>query len=198
MPPRPFRPFRLRARAQLAGAGFPADRAAGPAATAAREPRPKRAGHPLRAAAIATVTTAAVFGASDATTGTSRGMLSVGATVPLVAVMQIEHQAAQLSITQADIDKGYIDAPSASQFKVKTTSRAGYRIDVNPRLQIFRSVEVTLPSGTVSLGPEGGAIVARGSPTRETPTSMSYRFYLGRDVAPGVYPWPLALSAHPL
>lgn len=120
--------------------------------------------------------------------------IAVSATVTANAVMQVEYQAQQLVVTPADVARGYCDAPAASRVRVSSNSRTGYFISILSRLAIFKSVRIDTPDASAQIGREGGAIAQHGRHGKDLLTQMTYRFTLAEGVAPGTYPWPLALD----
>lgn len=127
-----------------------------------------------------------------------RSQISVTAFVPAQAVAHVVDQLPEITITAADIARGYVDIPAASQLRVTSNNPAGYIVDFFSRLPIFRSVRVSSTDGSADLGPDGGAIIERGRQGRDMPLKLSYRFNLGAQVEPGTYPWPLALNVRAL
>ena len=130
--------------------------------------------------------------------GAVRSQIAVTAFVPAQAVAQVVTQMGQITVTAADIARGYVDVPGASQLKVTSNNAAGFVVDFFSRLPIFTSVKISSSGGSAELGPDGGAIVERGGKGRDMPLNLSYRFNLGAQVQPGTYPWPLSLSVRPL
>lgn len=126
------------------------------------------------------------------------GAVAVSAFVPAQAVAQIVDQAAEITITAADIARGFVDIPAASQLRVTSNNPSGYVVDFFSRLPIFTSVRVSSTGGSADLGPDGGAIIERGHQGRDMPLNLSYRFNLSAQVQPGTYPWPLALGVRAL
>ncbi|HEV3239928.1 MAG TPA: hypothetical protein VG429_05960 [Casimicrobiaceae bacterium] len=127
-----------------------------------------------------------------------RGQIAVTAFVPAQAIAQLVEQSAEITITAADIARGYVDIPAASQLRVTSNNPAGYIVDFFSRLPIFTSVRVSSSGGGADLGPDGGAIIERGRQGRDMPLNLSYRFNLIAQVQPGTYPFPLALNVRPL
>jgi hypothetical protein len=124
--------------------------------------------------------------------------IQVSAVVTANAVMQVEYQAQQLVVTEADVARGYCDAPAASRVRVSSNSRSGYLISIFSRLPIFKSVRVDMPEASAQIGRDGGAIAQRGRHGKALLTQMTYRFALADGVGPGTYPWPLALDVRPI
>jgi hypothetical protein len=129
---------------------------------------------------------------------TLRSQFTVTAFVPAQAVAQVVDQQPEITITAADIARGYVDIPAASQLRVTSNNPAGYIVNFFSRLPIFSSVCVSSTEGSADLGPDGGAIIERGREGRDMPLKLSYRFNLSAQVRPGTYPWPLALNVRSL
>lgn len=127
-----------------------------------------------------------------------RSQIAVSAFVPAQTIAQVVEQPAQITITDADIARGYVDLPAASQLRVTSNNPAGYVVDFFSRLPIFTSVRVSSTGGSADLGPDGGAIIERGHQGRDMPLNLSYRFNLSAQVQAGTYPWPLALGVRAL
>ena len=123
--------------------------------------------------------------------------IAVSAFVTANAVVQVEYQAQQLVVTEADVARGYCDAPAASRLRVSSNSRAGYLISIFNRLPIFKSVRVDMPDASAQISRDGGSIAQRRH-GKEMLTQMTYRFMLADGVGPGTYPWPLALDVRPI
>jgi hypothetical protein len=147
---------------------------------------------------IAAATLASAVALTPLLSSAGGAQLGVGATVPLVAAMKMLYQVPTIEITEADIERGYVEVRGASRFSVATTSRVGYAVDLVAKLPLFAAVHVSSALGSARLGPEGGTLVARGRPRRDANAELTYRFELARDVRPGTYPFPLHLAVRPL
>ena len=111
---------------------------------------------------------------SNAVAGQVNTLVSVSATVIPNSKLQTTYETSQLSISSADINRGYIDIPSALRF----------------------TVQVIGISNLVRLGPDGGSIVLREMSNRNIIHDLSFRFILRSDIKPGLYQWPLEFSVH--
>lgn len=131
-----------------------------------------------------------VFGATTA--------IPVSVTVISNTKMEFSYQATQLNITNADVARGYIDAPSALRFSVNTNSRSGYLMDFHPIGHTFRSVQISGLGDSVQLGEDGGTIVQRGMIPKKTAYELGFRFTLDPAIHAGNYPWPLKISVRSL
>ena len=148
-------------------------------------------------AAVATAVGTLAFSAKA--TAQSRGaLLSVNAFVVPATRVDVVDQPATLEVTSDDVRRGFVEARGATRLSITSTSRNGYRVDVHPRLPIFRSVELRLDGLRALLGREGGSLAAPGRAGRRMPARIDYRFELDRDVRAGRYPWPIALDVRPL
>jgi len=136
-----------------------------------------------------------VAGASAAQISTGMG---VSVNVVANAVLQSDYQAGQLSISLADVARGYVDAPNGSRFSVRTNASSGYLMVFYPVGDLFDSVQISGLRATVHFGREGGIAVQRGLPTTGVVHELNFRFFLNAHTLPGQYPWPLQLSARAL
>ena len=100
-----------------------------------------------------------------------------------------------LTITNADIAKGYVDVFSAYTFSVFTNSKKGIILDLNPLSNIFESVEVFGMGSTALLGSDGGSFTVRSFLPNNSKHDLSFRFVLSPAVTAGTYPWPLNITA---
>lgn len=133
--------------------------------------------------------------AEAATTNT---VMPVTVSVIAKAEIQTSYQVSQLVIKKSDIVRGYIEIPAAMQFLVSTNSHHGYILHFDPVGILFKSVEVSGFGKDITLGADGGTIVQRGIVSHNQTHSLSFRFMLNTDIAPGTFPWPLHLSVRPL
>ena len=78
-------------------------------------------------------------------TGANASQVStgIGVSVNVItnAVLQSDYQAVQLGISQADVARGYVDAPGASRFSVHTNASSGYLMVFYPVGDLFESVQ---------------------------------------------------------
>jgi hypothetical protein len=123
--------------------------------------------------------------------------LTVMARVATFFRMQISHQAAALTLTEVDIERGYVEVPAASDFSVITNALVGFAIDFRPRSDVFRSVLVTGLQNPIEIGAHGGTAMNNVPHGRTTFHRLGYRFVLRPDLQPGSYPWPLEISVRP-
>jgi len=153
---------------------------------------------------LMTVALSALLGLSAATVSDeayakdASSQLRVSAEVQAYAKLDQVRQAAHLEITQADIDRGYVDVPAGSQLGVKTNSRNGYMLVFDSNSDIFRGIRVSGAGGDAEIGSGGGSIIQRSFGGSNGLLQLGYRFELAQNAQPGRYPWPLQVSVRPL
>src|SRR5947207_1071494 len=134
---------------------------------------------------------ALAFVASSALADTRGAMLSVSAFVVPSTKVEVVAALSTLDVTADDVKRGYVEVRDAARLRITSTSREGFRVDVHPRVPMFRSVEVTLDGMRASIGRDGGALSAPGRRGRNQLARVDYRFELAEGVVPGRYPWPV-------
>jgi len=140
---------------------------------------------------------ALALAASSAHADMRGGMLAVSAFVVPSTKVEVVSALSTLDVTADDVKRGYVEVRDAARLRITSTSREGFRVDVHPRVPMFRSVEVTLDGMRASIGRDGGALSAPGRRGRNQLARVDYRFELAEGVVPGRYPWPVALQARP-
>jgi hypothetical protein len=154
----------------------------------------------VTAALVAALSLSNLFGADDAhaaSEGTS-AKITISATVREHTSMQVLAQAQELVITNADIERGFVEVPSATRINVRNNNPAGYLLSfevMGSPSPLFDTVNVLVGGREVQLSPSGGGWVpqpyVRGGSTQD----VTYRFALSKNVQPGTYNWPLMISA---
>ena len=122
----------------------------------------------------------------------------VSANVLPVAHVQIAADVPQLQVSAADIALGFVDAPRPVLLRVDSNSRAGFTLDVSALSPWFTAVSLQGLDSEVILDAAGGSVVQRWQCGQTRSLELRARFKLAATVQPGLYPWPLRLSARPL
>jgi len=135
---------------------------------------------------------------SQAEAAQKHAAMSVSVTVIANAKVLSDYQALQLTVSAADVARGYVEVAAAARFSVECNSRSGYLMEFNPVGNLFAAVEVAGLGKDVHLGADGGTVAQRGPTSPELTHELSFRFTLHPDTRQGVYPWPLRLSVRPL
>jgi hypothetical protein len=146
---------------------------------------------PLGAIALALAAATPALGQSRS------NVIAVSAIVVPSTRVDVVAAATVLDVTTEDVRRGYVEVHDAARLRVTSTSRAGYRVDLHPRVAMFRAIELNLDGFRARIGPDGGTLVAAGRAGRQIPARIDYRFELADGVAPGRYPWPVALQVRP-
>ncbi len=114
--------------------------------------------------------------------------------------MELISQARELIVTNADIQQGFINIPTASRINVKSNNPAGYLLTfkvMSGPYPLFSSVQVNVGGREILLPPTGGWVpqpYVRGGAVLD----ISYHFVLSEHARPGTYTWPLMVSVSPM
>ena len=123
--------------------------------------------------------------------GDTRTQFSVTATVSPRASVEPLSQPAQLSISQVDVERGYVDVAAA--YRVSSNDPSGYMVRLAPRIGLTRSVEVAGLSSPIVMTDQVVEVV---QPAARRPQRLDLRFRLVLDesAVPGTYAMPVQLS----
>lgn len=139
-----------------------------------------------------------VFMLSVVHADTTSTAIAVGATVRPVASYRAVSEQTQLQITQGDIARGFLELPRATQLEIRSNSRAGYVLNVQPLSALFTRVEVLGFGSDIALDADGGSIVQHWNKPSAATVTVGYRFHFSAEAKPGIYPWPLRFAVAPL
>lgn len=126
---------------------------------------------------------------------TQRAGFLVAVTVPERVTLVAVSEPAQLSVSDADIQRGYKQV--SARYAVTQNSERGWLLRLSPRLGLTRHVEVRGLGADVVMGHDSVEIFRRSAPGRED-LSLEFRFVLMPDAEPGSYDMPVELAATPL
>lgn len=138
--------------------------------------------------------------AGSSVAGATESKLVVTATVLKHASLQMVSQPGSVSVTTADIARGYVDVPATAQITVKSNTQDGYLLTFASQGDFFRHAMVKGLGSDVQLGPEGGGVAqkASGRGMTRTELDLGFRFVLSASAQQGVYAWPMRVSVTPL
>jgi len=137
----------------------------------------------------------ALVAGPSARADTDQASFLVTATVPeRVALAKLEHPG-RLSISTADVLRGYKDV--SARYVVSQNTERGWVLQLSPRIGITQHVEVRGLSRDLVLGNESVEVYRPGTAARED-ISLDYRLVLDADVQPGTYDMPVHVTATPL
>lgn len=131
--------------------------------------------------------------AFDATAGTetARGTLHVSVVVKRHAAVRM-HAPQSLTISESDVQQGYVDVPSPLEVTVRSNVPEGYTLALQNQGEVVREAVV---NGLVV--PAGGGSLMRPAPHHGLWTetlALRVRFQLSPAARPGVHSWPLTVS----
>ncbi len=131
--------------------------------------------------------------AGDALAGSSTALMNIRTWVLPIAKHTIVHQKNNLIITQADIERGYVDARRAMILSIKTNSTNGYLLGFSVVSGFFRELRVLDGNNTYTVSRLGGEVHIPYEGMNYITKELSFRFYLFENAKPGTYRWPVAL-----
>ncbi len=155
----------------------------------------------LLTAAVAAVLSFAGIPANAApVAGLPAAKIAVMATVLPHTDFRVMRQAAEIVITNVDIERGYVDASNASLIQVKNNSPSGYLLvfEGAGRGRGFREVHVRGLGRNIVLSSGNGWVAQPYAGKTPVVMELSYRFLLADGLQPGTYSWPLVISINPL
>lgn len=126
--------------------------------------------------------------------------LTVTATVLKYASLRVAAQPATVTITEADVARGYVDVPTPSRVEIKGNSPSGYVLVFESQSDFVRQTQVRGLGSEILLGATGGVIAQPGSGSGlgKSTIEIGFRFLLAQEARPGVYAWPMQVSVMPL
>ncbi len=147
------------------------------------------------AATVAVVVAIAAAGqAGLAYAGPAVCKVRISARVIAHSHMKVLYQVSQVRITQADIQRGFIDINSGSRLEVKSNDPHGY-------IFTFRGADMTPFSAAHVKGNGTNVYIDGGKASARRPyvrgaemVEFSYRLILSDDAQPGTYAWPITIE----
>jgi hypothetical protein len=129
--------------------------------------------------------------------GTCTAILKASVRVLPYLKFNLLSQVSELTITEEDVKRGYLDVRSGSRLEVKTNSTNGYMMVFDGNPSPFKEVQILGLANPVFLI-SGHGMVYQPSSRGKVFMDLGYRFILSQNTQPGSYPWPLSLSVHPI
>jgi hypothetical protein len=146
---------------------------------------------------IAAVFLFAFLGAQETYANMRTANLNVSVRVLPYFQLNLLSQVSEITITQEDIQRGYLEVRSASLLELKTNSDQGYLLSFEGSLWPFKEVQIQGLANPVRLN-SGQALVHQPSARGKVTMNLDYRFILSEETKPGSYSWPLLISVHPI
>ncbi|MDP1610657.1 MAG: hypothetical protein Q8M11_06340 [Sulfuritalea sp.] len=104
-----------------------------------------------------------------------------------------------VSISAADIGRGYVDVPVPSTLEIRSNSPSGYLLAFGSQAEFASGIEVHGVGGGASFGRFGGVLNVRteGRGMQTIPVELNFRILLSENARPGTYPWPIQITVLP-
>lgn len=138
-----------------------------------------------------------LLGAQETNAVMKTANLTASATVLPYLQFNLLFQVSEITITEEDIQRGYLDLRSASLLELKTNSNQGYHLSFEGSLWPFKEVQIQGLTNPVRLH-SGHSLVHQPSARGKVIMNLDYRFILSGETKPGSYSWPLLISIHPI
>lgn len=125
--------------------------------------------------------------------------LSIQASVPARASVQVRGAPGFLEISAEDVERGYVDAAVPVALSVRTNSLRGTQLVFTGLSEFILGTSVDGMTGHVQLASAGGAVLlpAAARPNEASTLTLRLRFFLSRATPPGMHAWPLHIGALP-
>ena len=126
----------------------------------------------------------------------STGAMTVSVVVKEVMTADTLYQMSTLQVNHEDILRGYLDVRDATVMEVRTNSLNGYYLAFEGEASQFRRMAV-LEQGKITMLANGRGMVHQAGVygLKGEKKVISYRFFLDKDAQPGVYSFPLTVTA---
>ena len=145
----------------------------------------------VRYVAVAVASTAAPWVAAEQRSGS----MQVNASVSPAASFSFEYESPPMVITQADIEKGFVEVVFKSKLtmrgpQTRPDARPTFMVDVAARPDLFSSLGISSAKAEQKVSTEDTS-----DPLARTQVSeFRYRFELAKNVRPGRYEAPLSFT----
>jgi hypothetical protein len=137
-----------------------------------------------------------LFIAPAAFAGSTSATMQVSVSVIARAVLTVTSQPEVVTVTEADVARGYVDVATPISLLVRTNSRAGYLLQVERIADEFGDIELTFEDAAMTVTDQ--AWISRPYIPGGESLVMRARVHLAACAQPGAYPLAMAISARPL
>jgi hypothetical protein len=120
--------------------------------------------------------------------------LTVSATVLKRASLQVLAQPSAVTVSAADIERGYVDVPTSARLAVRSNSPDGFMFEFVSQGEFVRGLRVKGLGAELQMGPGGGFVRHISGPFRNQVLDLTFRIDLSSAARPGVYPWPVRMA----
>ena len=137
----------------------------------------------------------AALAAGAACADEARSTFRVSLVVPTRVALQALGEPASVTVTEADLARGYLDVPA--RYHVTLNDRRGYLLQIAHLGGVAREVRVSGLGGTFVVAGDTVAVHQRGQ-SFEQDVALEFRLVLAPGAEAGRFDWPVALSVQPL
>ena len=138
-----------------------------------------------------------LLGALPVVAGSTSANVQVSVQVIARAIVSIDSQPAVVTITEADIARGYVDVAGPIMVRVRTNSRSGYVLQAANQSEAFSSIELTSPEVQMDVGSHE-TLIQRPYIAGGDLIPMRARLHLSQVATAGSVSLPIAFTATPL
>ena len=122
--------------------------------------------------------------------------MQVSAYVVARAIVTVDGQVSTVTVTDADVARGYVDIADPMFVRVRTNSRQGYLLTVTNVSEHFTSIE--LSSNEIAMHVSAESFIQRPYVSGGDVIPMRARLHLAPGTAAGQIPLSIAFNASPL
>lgn len=137
--------------------------------------------------AVATVPTALAGGSASAT-------MHVSVEVVARTIMTVDHQPDVVTLTQQDIDRGYVEIPAAVAFRIRSNASNGYAVQFEAVGYPFTRAKIAWDSQSAVVSGDSSWLTRPYQPGEQV-GSLNVTLDVSPNTAPGTYPWPIRFDA---
>lgn len=131
----------------------------------------------------------------NATAASRSGTMQVSVTVVARAIVTVNQQPQDVTVTSDDLRRGYVEVASPFLVNVRTNSRSGYVLHMVNTDPLFASAEISSADFTMHVSSE--SIIARPYLPAGDALDLKVRLVLASGAREGRYGFPLAVDAAP-
>ena len=109
-------------------------------------------------------------------------------------ILTVDRQPDGVTVTQRDIERGYVELPAAVAFRVRSNARNGYRIEFEPLDRPFTRAAISWDRQLAVVSADGSWLT-RSYEEGERAGTFSVRLDLAPGTKAGRYRWPVRFDA---
>ncbi len=129
---------------------------------------------------------------------TKNDKVAISGSTDAHTALKVIYHTSELEITPEDINRGYIELPSAAQLEIQNFNLSGYMVVFKGLSGPFREISIEGLDHEVKVTPEGAITLHPYHGRDPLMVKLKYRIILSDDAKPGKYKLPLEISVSPL